>query len=370
MKTHYFKVQALLLFISNLSKAEWIFKESGLKFEVIKFFAVNERIVWAISNSITDSGNVFTRTIDSGDTWAPGTVNEAMGMAPTSIYALNADTAWMSMYDKKNWGGGIFRTNDAGQHWTKQATAKFAAPNGFPNAVCFFDALNGVALGDPNNGYFEIYTTSDGGENWLRVPGNNMPPSNFTAAQSTAFFKLDNSLWFVAIDGRVFNSQDKGIHWTASQTIFFGIQEYPSQVGQIVFKNQNDGLINFKKFNTRHSPFYFKGTGDGGKTWEKRTFAPFAISDSVVFSKIAFVPGSQSTWVGNYRVYKNKRSSPGFAFSKDDGKTWIPVPLEAANMNVIKTELLFINDHTGWVAGNSVNPTKYGIYKWTGVLPE
>ena len=138
----------------------------------------------------------------------------------------------------------------------------------------------------------------------------------------------------------------------------------------LIFKNQNDGLINFKKFNTRHSPFYFKGTGDGGKTWEKRTFAPFAISDSVVFSKIAFVPGSQSTWVGNYRVYKNKRSSPGFAFSKDDGKTWIPVPLEAANMNVIKTELLFINDHTGWAAGNSVNPTKYGIYKWTGVLPE
>ena len=36
-------------------------------------------------------------------------------------------------------------------------------PESFPDAIKFFNPKNGVMFGDPQNGYFEIYTTSDGG---------------------------------------------------------------------------------------------------------------------------------------------------------------------------------------------------------------
>ena len=43
------------------------------------------------------------------------------------------------------------------------------APGAFPNVVYFWDENIGFAQGDPVDGEYELYTTVDGGENWIEV---------------------------------------------------------------------------------------------------------------------------------------------------------------------------------------------------------
>ena len=68
----------------------------------------------------------------------------------------------------------MYKTTDGGLTWDKQETA-FPGFNGNPIVIHFFDSNNGVCVGDPNNGYWAIYTTTNGGTNWIRVPSANIP---------------------------------------------------------------------------------------------------------------------------------------------------------------------------------------------------
>ncbi|MCK7482834.1 MAG: hypothetical protein M0C28_41225 [Candidatus Moduliflexus flocculans] len=92
------------------------------------------------------------------------------GLTGISIAALNKDTAWITLDDIASTAkGGIFKTINGGTDWVKQATA-FPGSGGHPTKIYFFDASNGLCIGQPRNGYWEIYTTADGGTKWIRVP--------------------------------------------------------------------------------------------------------------------------------------------------------------------------------------------------------
>ena len=85
-------------------------------------------------------------TTDGGQTWDMVRFSD-----PSSVYcidALNADTAYVVASD-------IYKTTNRGNTWVKQITT---FSTGFANCIHFFDPNNGVVTGDPNGGYFEIYT--------------------------------------------------------------------------------------------------------------------------------------------------------------------------------------------------------------------
>ena len=108
----------------------------------------------------------------------------------------------------------IYKTTDRGTTWTP-ATGVFTNASSFPNTIHFFDQNNGLAMGDPVDGYFEIYTTSNAGVNWVRVPSSNIPaPLTGEAGTVNCQAYYNNSYWFTTNSARVFRSTDRGYTWT------------------------------------------------------------------------------------------------------------------------------------------------------------
>ena len=60
----------------------------------------------------------------------------------------------------------LYKTVDGGQRWTLLYANP--DPKGFFDSLAFWDASHGIILGDPVDGHFAIFTTSDGGETWER----------------------------------------------------------------------------------------------------------------------------------------------------------------------------------------------------------
>jgi len=168
----FYRVFLLVAFLSLATKAQpWIQQTAnGLissSNPAVAFSAVDENICWGI-NTITWQ---YLRTTNGGTNWTVSAITGGtIGSKGSSITALDANTAWVAL----NNPAGIFKTTDGGLTWTKQTTA--FPSGGYPDVIHFFDSNNGVCVGDPAGGNWEIYTTANGGTNWTRVPSGNIPP--------------------------------------------------------------------------------------------------------------------------------------------------------------------------------------------------
>ena len=74
-------------------------------------------------------------------------------------------------------------------------------PKGFLDALAFWDADHGLALGDPVEGRFVILATDDGGKTWIRIPPGGMPAAlpgegAFAASGTCLVVQGDRNAWF------------------------------------------------------------------------------------------------------------------------------------------------------------------------------
>ena len=176
---------------------------------------MDENICWGINTN----NSQYLRTTDGGKNWTVSTITGATGLKGGSISAIDANTAYVAMNSNTN--DGIFKTTDGGLTWVKQGSA-FSGSGGFPNVVHFFDANNGVCAGDPRNGYWEIYTTTDGGAFWSRVPSGNIPPplsGEGGISGNEARIVVGNSFWFSTWAGSLYRTTDRGMTWTVARNI-------------------------------------------------------------------------------------------------------------------------------------------------------
>ncbi|MBL0341641.1 MAG: T9SS type A sorting domain-containing protein [Bacteroidetes bacterium] len=309
--------------------------------------AVDTNVVWGIAadpaNQLTPVQE-FTKTVDGGNLWIAGPINNAAGLSPSGIFGLNADTAWTVMFNGASGGGSLLKTIDGGINWTAQPTAAFAAPAGFPNIVHFFDADNGITMGDPNGGYFEIYTTVDGGTNWIRTPQANI------ATQLTGEFGItsvytswgDSTLWFGTNLGRIYKTTDRGLNWTAAATPYTGFY-----IGDIAFRDANNGIA------SNGSPGALADairTTDGGATWTLIA----ANTAGILTKNLSFVPGTDSTY-----FLSSPQLGGGTAFSLTDANSWVLVD------NLIHSDIDFVAATTGWTGSNELNAP---MFKWVGPI--
>ena len=118
----------------------------------------------------------------------------------------------------------IYKTVDGGKSWALQF--KSADPAAFFDAIAFWDEKNGIALGDPVKGQFQLIVTDDGGANWKPLAAKNLPPAlpdegAFAASGTCLVTHGDNDVWFAtggAKTARVFHSRDRGQNWEVSET--------------------------------------------------------------------------------------------------------------------------------------------------------
>lgn len=312
---------------------------------------VNTSVIWAIAldNSAAPDYTIkeFTKSTDGGETWTPGTINlgaNTSGLGITSISAISDQIAWISAAPDVSDFGGVWKTTDGGLTWTKQTTALFNNPiDSYTSFVHFWDASNGVTGGDTENGTFEIYTTSNGGNNWNRVIGANIPSSlvgemGYVGVTSV----VGNIFWFGTSAGRIFKSIDKGLSWTVTQT---PSTDFNLGLDRFTFSDANNGL-----FMDHNNTTTLYKTTDGGNNWTSITTPGFYKTN------IAYIPGTSTVIAG-------AAANPfGSSYSTDNGSTWTTI-----DSGVFHGTLAFFNDSFGFSAGMNTNATTGGISKFAGL---
>src|SRR6059058_835055 len=142
------KIITLILCVatsSMLSQAQWKSKASGFTVPergICEMIAVNKNAAWAMAfdkfNPFGAPITEFTRTVDGGNHWIPGTISTLptdylIGIAPVTenlCYAITVDA--YIRYSK------ILKTTDGGGTWTVQLS--YLYDNGFFGDIFFFNA--------------------------------------------------------------------------------------------------------------------------------------------------------------------------------------------------------------------------------------
>jgi photosystem II stability/assembly factor-like uncharacterized protein len=303
----------------------------------------------------------YAKTTNGGTTWNTAEIDlgpQSSQLEIANIHGVSELVAYAAAFPKSaNILGGIWKTANGGTTWTRQDTAAFADPASFANLVYFWNANEGVCMGDPTNGYFEVYTTVNAGETWTRVPSSTalIPIDLVEYGVPYNFTVLDNTIWTSTTLGRILKSTDKGYTWTASQSPF---PDFPCCFGdcsirpKLAFTNQNDGLL--------QSPDYLLyQTHDGGATWEYLNW-----SGTVRNFGIAAVPGLANTYVSLGEDINF--SERGSSYTIDGGQTWVSINNNPDTTHVNGGVLAFLNEDVGFASGFSTSPTQGGIFRWGG----
>ena len=124
------------------------------------------------SGLASGTGGTVLLTLDGGKTWELKVVPNAKTLDFRDIEAFDHRTPYVLSIGAGSLSR-IFKTIDGGASWTLQHGN--ADPKGFLDALAFWDAEHGLALGDPVEGKFVILATDDGGKNWNPRPGAGMP---------------------------------------------------------------------------------------------------------------------------------------------------------------------------------------------------
>jgi photosystem II stability/assembly factor-like uncharacterized protein len=354
----------ILLAVSFCANAQfWTEKATGFTTpdrSLNSISIVDANVIWANAFDNFDPSNQdytvkeYTKSTDGGNTWIPGTIDlgaNSTDMGSGCITAISATTAWISVIPGAINTGGIWKTTDGGINWNKQTTALFNnALESYANFVYFWDVNNGVAQGDPEGGEFEIYTTSDGGTNWIRVPAANIPDPDIAGeyGYNNRHSISGNTIWFGTDKGRIFKSSDKGLTWTVSNSVY----STDFALDRFTFSDANKGLL--AKY-VLDQPSLLYSTTDGGENW-----IPVITSGTIFKDHITYILGTSIVVSAQESVTSN--GNTGSSYSTDDGLTWTTI-----DSGVFHGTLAFLNDTFGFSAGINTSSTVGGISKFTGI---
>lgn len=356
-------------FVVVTASAQWLQQNANYVNDTLGFYEMSlpdKNTAWAVSYD----GKIgllsprpvlsFTRTTDGGNLWTPGKMGSDSTLRFSNISALDGQEAWVAMHKigpaigrygvgpggSFERGGGIYHTTDAGVTWEQSNPGELFDNNSVPRFVHFKDKNHGVAMGDPNGGYFEVYITNNKGKKWHRVPEANLPaPLANEMGWISGHAVIGDTIWFGTSGGRMYKSIDFGKHWTVNTVDpVFG-----SYIHEIAFlDNGRTGVAHGRSGNFT---FVFSTT-DGGLTWTNY-FQPANWKNS----RMTAVPGTNafvSTAVHPNPLFR------GSAVSYDAGRTWTEIE-NAANKAVCR----FFDAETGYAGGFFVTgpPLRGGIFK-------
>lgn len=210
----------------------------------------------------------------------------------------------------------------------------------FYDALAFWNAEQGMMIGDPLEGCMAFEVTRDGGGSWNSVPCDKIGmveegEAAFAASNSNIAI-IGDSTWILSGGqvSKVYFSPDKGRNWEVFDTPLiagenttggYTVDFYDAKTG-IIF----GGDYTNPSGNSRNKAV----TTDGGKTWQ-------LIADGEepgYKSNVKFVPGQGGT--SGVAI-----GFTGVSYTHDSGKTWQELSKEGFYA------LQFLNDSTAYAAG-------------------
>ena len=323
---------------------------------------VDDNVVW-LSNACGTTGCTairrYSKSVNGGTVWTTAAIDlgaNSANLEIANICGTSADVAYASVFPKVAGAvGGVYKTINGGTSWTRQGTAVFNGADGasFCNLVHFFNANEGVTMGDPSDGSFEIYTTTNGGTNWTRIAGIPAPIDAEEYGLTNKFSTKGNTIWIGTTFGRILKSTDKGATWTVSVSPIpdFGGGINGSESGDLAFTDANNGLL-------QTSDYLLFNTNDGGLTWNPIFWAGilrnFAISE---------IPGLTDTYISAGEDLDN--TVRGTSYTTNGGLNWVDIN-DAPDANYVDggSVLAFLNPSMGFASGFSTSAAVGGIFKW------
>ena len=318
--------------------------------------AVSETVAWSIGRDGSGGGadyKVFSVTTDGGANWSSGQVS--YGTAFAQVYGIDANTAYIAAYGTGT-GNKIIKTTNRGLNW--EPVLSGAGASSFFNVVHFFDENNGFVQGDPEGGYYELYTTTNAGADWTRVPSANIPAPQSSAEYGIVghYTAVGDVIWYTTNNGYVYKSTDKGLNWAKYQ-IF---STTSTEVNAVIAFNDDatNGLIlamegsgNYRKFKTTN----------GGSTWTEITSTT---PDNFYNSDLSAVPGTNGMFVTVGADFENNLM--GISYSTDLGETWTDYAQYYKGQQVVSVAMVsetkgyagsFQGEYSGgmWVLGGTSN---------------
>jgi len=244
-------------------------------------------IVWA-----SGTHGTYLRSTDGGRTWSAAQVPGAESLDFRDVQAFSADVAYLLAAGPGD-ASRIYKTSDAGQHWTLEFTN--SNPKGFFDCMAFWDATHGIAVGDPvpdTEGQlkFELIATDDG-THWNPLPSDHLPSAlpnegAFAASGTCIATQGKNEVSFVTggAAARVFHSSEHGQTWTVAET---PITHGPDSAGifSIALRDARHGVIaggDYKQPAQGSANIAF--TSDGGKTWQLSHLSPQFYISAIAFT--------------------------------------------------------------------------------------
>jgi photosystem II stability/assembly factor-like uncharacterized protein len=332
-----FRLAAVIFgFCLSMARPQWQQQSISSKADFRGLCVVSAKVAW-----VSGTQGTYARTTDAGKTWSVGTVPDSAKLDFRDVEAFGETTAYLLSAGPGE-DSRIYKTADGGRTWVLQ----FKNPDhrAFFDALAFWDDKHGIALSDPVDGQFQLIVTDDGGMNWKRLSGKNLPPAlpnegAFAASGTCLITHGENDVWFCtggAKTARVFHSDNRGQNWTVSETpILAGTDS--AGIFSIAFRDRIHGMIVGGDYRKPNDPGATAAiTSDGGKTWTLID-RPFPFRSGVAWAT--------DRWIAV--------GSSGSDFSQDNGATWNP--LDQTNYNCVA----FTSTGEGWAAGPSGRVAKF-----------
>jgi photosystem II stability/assembly factor-like uncharacterized protein len=300
-----------LFFSIGAASPGWTPQTSGVNARLRGVSAVSDRVIWA-----SGANGTILRTSDGGRTWQQLTIPDTNELDFRDIDAVSDSTAWVLSIGPGE-ASRIYKTVDAGAHWTEQFVNH--DPKAFLDAMAFWDANRGVAVSDSVDGRFVILVTRNGGSTWSRVPLDALPPAlpnegAFAASGTNVTVVAPGDVWIgtgAAQKSRVLHSRDGGKTWTIADTPL--ATSTSAGIFSIAFRDSLHGIIvggDYRKESETGNNAAV--TSDGGATWiPVHGLGGFR-------SVVAYLPKSSK---GSAIAV----GPTGADLSDDDGRTWKPV---------------------------------------------
>ncbi len=322
---------------------------------------VNANVIWAVGleyiaddsfyNYFGPSKTYVALTKDGGATWAVNTVPIGSNPFVANMTALDGSTAWVATLND-NGNSKVLKTTDGGATW-----ADIKLP--YDPVASWADYIHSVSLakivviGDPRDGEFEIYTTTNAGQVWARVPGASIAdPLSGEFGFNNCGDGVGNTVWFGTNLGRVYRSKNGGLSWEAYAT--------PAPyIDFLSFSDESNGLVTSGNFSSTSPATRLYRTANGGETWEDITPA----SNSFRLVGAECIPNSP---------YIIMCGTTGSILNENKFKTWVSADRGSTWKEVSSGQIAhwptFLDGKVGWAGEAQQFSHKTKLYQCTGIV--